>query len=1697
MTDERWTRARLALALVGLLSAACGGSGQPGTWMRVGTCERDPAQIAEQRACVGDDDCPCGAHCSLGQCLAQCMADSDCGSDEVCDDFGRCRGRDAVSLVPAGPREGSERPVRVEERTLPIDPSTGEGRIHVTVEPGLPALRVEATPGLRLVCPGDGAEATSCLIESPAADGGSLTIVVRLADDGDGTPLVVTVHGGDHFDSVTVVPDDDAPDPKPLAGVYEGMVHLVRLGFSDGSTPPAESSPVTVEVPVQAEVFGETAPYTVRIRETLPLLSATGELIGSLQDGDPLSASFPRTLLFDAGDRPHLPTDVWADVTAREVRHDPTAGTLTFLLEERVGLTPEANRPTLLWSIGLTRRDGPSGDATPEVPADYEPAFGLERGQTPSAWEAAYRALFDRPVPVGAEALELYRRDLPGVPEQAALDLHACTGDLDALSAAATEMLRNIAVARMTITVRDGTGTVSGSIAPFLADFATAAEALAYRTGDGSNWSGSIDLNVATNPAYVALEGAGDIACAWAGVVIDVNFPDCGSGGGVARLALPDVDRCEEVARAYDCEIVTRTPASDDPPAFVVTGTAQQDGCGLPDPAPVAAVRGLATRACRLRLPRTPAACAEGALCAGPEMPATDAAMLTDDYDAARGDALCEAGPRGLATPAMANAALDPTDPARRTTADVFSACLTDLARLDDAPPTVTPASGDVTMVFDASAACFAAARWLAALGFASQDLRDLAHGTTVRPGPAAELLTHRLVQQWLSAHAFVASEGAQRERLGDIVRAEGGSPPAARDVLERAARAWEPLLHPRFFSALARLSGRTLAAPDYRAAFFGRDGEVTDVQAEGLPVTLGRTLLAQLRLLDVILERAERYQDTDVAGDTSALLRRALPLLALRSELSRRAREDDPNPGWAVLETQLDTRLAGLVPLVIARSQRVREGQLPISETDVPLYFLGDEVGPGGRFSAVSDFLLGTDPGDPAWAPTLTAKAAEAFEAARTAYDEQQARLFARRLSAARQQARVENIEREYEDILTDYCGSAPGGSWLDLEDFSAGRCFRSPEPSCQLDGEAYLLGLADDDVGYQLCMGAEMADLLGPGAGFRDPRLQAAAEDPGCSPTIEACDEGDACLRCGARSVPLQAGSLQLPVGSATAEALTTAHQRCRARLPMARQSLPPLPTPSASCLSGSLGEAWLAAEAAALDVEIARSELQESVRAYDIAMRGCNRIVRDNTTRQNLRNAHLTTMSTLGAVKLAADITANVAASVKDCAATIAGTEGAKGVAAGISCGGAVVEGIARSVSDAMAFSMEEATRRYEADLEMLQEEQDAFLCTNDARQELVGIDTATLRIRRAIFDQIAATVALQNAIALADGQWAEGRERRERARSSAFLPPEDTRYLDERIVTFERRMALARRAIALAVRAVEYEHQLSSEGLGMALRARTPDELEAVLYNLWSASGTRTVAGNRPSDLKVVLSLRDQILRLADRSGLPRGEQELDPTERFRLLLTSPRFAVYGPDGAYLGQRIPFHIAPADRVPGGDGITVPLLTGSDCAERLWSVNASILGDEKQLYAGSSTTFVRMDLLKSNSFYSQWCDPSGRSAPVQAASVRPNRNLFRIPGVGAEVGNAAEQLSDSFTRARMEAFLNVDRATFEADDYANGDTSELAARGLYGDYALFIPASVLSVASEDGSQSEGLVLDAVDDILLRLDYVSVAKP
>jgi hypothetical protein len=426
-------------------------------------------------------------------------------------------------------------------------------------------------------------------------------------------------------------------------------------------------------------------------------------------------------------------------------------------------------------------------------------------------------------------------------------------------------------------------------------------------------------------------------------------------------------------------------------------------------------------------------------------------------------------------------------------------------------------------------------------------------------------------------------------------------------------------------------------------------------------------------------------------------------------------------------------------------------------------------------------------------------------------------------------------------------------------------------------------------------------------------------------------------------------------------------------------------------------------------------------------------------------------------------------------------------------GIACAAGAGQAAAVITSGMIGSQMDEAQQAHELLMASLEAEVAEAQCFKEAEMELVGLTTAALRVERAAHDVETARFQIAENQSSALTFYDEGRAALAAARARYVRPLTHDLWLDETIESFLRSMRLARRALYLAVRAVEYETQQSLADRDTVLTAATPQDLRTVLENLWTTAASRGVGGNRPTELKAVVSLRRHLLQLADTSGQPSGWAALTEVERFRLLLQDGRWAVYDEAGTYLGQRIPFELAPLAAIELGDVQGIPVLAASDCAERVWSVNASILG-EGELYRGDSPTFTRLELLKANTFYSQWCAAPTGGPAFQTATVRPSRNLFRDPQYGTEVGGdvfGSGTDADAETRARIEAYFNVSRADFESDGYANGETNELAARGLYGQYALFFPAEVLSVAGGDG-----LVLNAVDDILLRFDYVSVAR-
>src|SRR5262249_3018304 len=148
--------------------------------------------------------------------------------------------------------------------------------------------------------------------------------------------------------------------------------------------------------------------------------------------------------------------------------------------------------------------------------------------------------------------------------------------------------------------------------------------------------------------------------------------------------------------------------------------------------------------------------------------------------------------------------------------------------------------------------------------------------------------------------------------------------------------------------------------------------------------------------------------------------------------------------------------------------------------------------------------------------------------------------------------------------------------------------------------------------------------------------------------------------------------------------------------------------------------------------------------------------------------------------------------------------------------------------------------------------------------------------------------------------------------------------------------------------------------------------------------------RTINRRRPEESGLVLSIRDDVLRIADRTNAASGERAWSPAHRFEGRLRSPTFAVYDANGQLLGQGVKFSL---DQTAGGAANGIALQ--SRCGERVWRVTATVQGDG----LSSSEPGAPLLLLKQNTFEAQWCADHG-SGPWQTASIQPSKQLF-APG------------------------------------------------------------------------------------------------
>lgn len=1689
---------RNCLAMIPLvLLMACGDDGMSTSDASVDmepparSCERDVAAIEARPDCDTDDDCPCGAHCSLGICEAECTADAECGDGRVCDSFGRCRGAGETSLVPAPVQVRTTGALTIARQAVTVGSDSRAGLLRFRVDGTDPTpVRVMGRDGAEVACEPDVWVEECELMAMPSDD--EVEVAVRQGPDSpmDDVP-VVRVRTEHDESTVTVVRPDQRPMMEPAgthepSGHYSGSGHVTMAGFTDSMAAPRER----LDVPFEVDVWGAPDALTVRVADPLHMLTSAEAVIGSASLGDAVDGVRTGTATFPV--HPYLEGrvageafDSVTEIHEADLRFFERSGLLLVSFLQRIhGAGADLDNR---WSLRLLT-DGDAPAEPPAIPADVALTTDPEL-VTRTGWEAAFAEAFpDTPLLTGPERRQRAQWAL-GRPTH----LAGCYGDVRDHDASRAylgywqddpgEPTSFPLVANSPLIPRIATGAIAGR------------EPLA--TYDVHR------VHPATDPLPGAPAGpfeeheAGEIPC---GGAYTFRYSMIGYGRSVGA----SLDECDTLAARLGCTPRT-LPDPLDQWFHINTTKTLTDGTVVANRVEQLEMRW--TQTCVLPETYIPGCTSELVACSDITPGDTSASVgrsdfTTDVLDRSR-DALCASGNRSGAIEIDHRADTSAT----RVSAADNAACAAEIARLVEAPPSTAGAVyGDALTALSADPSCVDVSRTMTAIGLGFDSLADTPDDQQSRT------YAMRLLTRWLRAVAATASDAAQRASVEGVPT---GRASPTEDLL-RSLAAWDLLMHPRVLSGLAAVPADELASPNYRFYELGVVGRRGDEQNLGLSAVLLDGIARELELLNRVLEDAAFSGDPSALAHLGAYMPRMMTARALAVGLEARARAADPDYEWAGPYETASIRASSKLGESLARADIIREGRNPlgIDDDDLPLYFLDDSIGAGGRFAAVSDFLLGSGPGASAWAPTLVAQASSALDEARTAFIEQEDRDYLIARDERDHQRWVGEVRDEYNATLRDYCGPVTE-SLIDDPSFSATTCsLNRGAPGCNIDDFERFAAWTGEDFAGSLCFADESAG--DDSAIFRnDPELAAVADacvsETGmmASLHVEPCsdDPSKPCLVCdaGGLEAPITPSAL-LPSSEAGSPEAVMAHNQaakatCLARFPNWRQFPPQARTAieTPGCVRGTLGEAFLDIVAANRDVQAARAAYAEHLEAYDIAVRSCQLQAESNARLTELSNAHLANMRDLRAGQLAADITASVAGAAKDCADAGMAASGDALLSAGaslafslVSCGSAVVEATANGVSAGFGVGIENAIDAHESAVSTEEGNTAVAICYNDARSELVGMRSAAIAIDQATFDLERVTATLAQEIADADRVWADGHAYLNDIEDFPVRPPSGDLWADARLATFERRFRLARRASYLAVRAIEYEFQASLTARADVLAATTPDDLEAALTDLWTVSGTRTIGGSRPSDLHAVLSLRDDILRIEDEPG---ASHPLTPRERFRLALSGAEHAVYDDDGRYLGQQIPFTLAPLGAL-GVETRGVGIFGTSDCAERLWSVNASVVGESP--YEGSDTTFVRLDLLKENTFSSQWCGTAPEGEPFQTASVRPARNLFREPGVGETVGMSfgVERNPSPYSRARMEAFIGVDRAALEDPMYANGESSELAARGLYGNYAVFIPGELIAEETSSGAYTSGLVLDRVDDILLRLDYISVAR-
>jgi hypothetical protein len=513
--------------------------------------------------------------------------------------------------------------------------------------------------------------------------------------------------------------------------------------------------------------------------------------------------------------------------------------------------------------------------------------------------------------------------------------------------------------------------------------------------------------------------------------------------------------------------------------------------------------------------------------------------------------------------------------------------------------------------------------------------------------------------------------------------------------------------------------------------------------------------------------------------------------------------------------------------------------------------------------------------------------------------------------------------------------------------------------------------------------------------------------------------------------------------------------------------------------SCYGGEIGESVLAFHAALQEVEVGRTEHAVLIETFDKRVSYCRAQQAHLDVDNQLLAQHHKTMREL---RKDQGLFASIGRWFKTALACV-GAVVSLGAGAP-ACAASAID----SALDESSQGTEEKLKRTEENYAALKQRRESQLmsaaCFHEADVAFTGIKTVNAQIVRRSIDAQAVMLKLQNqrqrvAQLVNDGLAALARE------EGRMVPPVTFHFwTDAKATTFQRDLLWAKTVVYLALQAAEYELQTKIDlwGPSGSLRARivkahTVAELEEAREIIATELFANGYNGRAPRQMATLVSLREQALAVADRSGraLP-GTPPRTPAERFVRRLLSPQAAVYDGSGVYVGQGIEFTLAPQGNL------------SARCAERISRVAVDLQGTQGQFNWPANRGAAPVLIYKRNTAGSQWCQdathPDRMRRPLQVSSVLPRRYLLghRVPP-----GNAAD--AAAFTAAQLSATLPRPATDpFYNDEVYGIGSPELQSRGVYGDYVLVLPWR--------GLLEYGFRLANLTDIVIRFETVSVSN-